>query len=627
MSARRVTRAVWWATAPAVVVGVLGVLAWQGRGHTRAPAARTLRVCADPNNLPFSNERREGFENALAELVARDLGARVEYAFRPQRRGFVRTSVSKGACEVVMGVPAGYERLLTTAPYYRSTYVFVYRKDLGVAIRSLDDPALRHLRIGVQVVGDDYQNTPPAVALARRGIVSNVVGYTLYGDYSKPNPAAHVVEAVAAREVDVALVWGPFAGYFAPRQKVPLEVVPVSPQVDLPFTPFVFEIAIGVKRGDTALRQELDQVLTRRRGEIAALLQRYGVPVPVADQEVAASSAPAGQPAAPAATVNTSSPPRGPERVYVTNEYGGTLSVIDTATDEVVRSIPLGGRPRGVHLSPDGRRIYVAVSQPVDRPPVEEGIVEVDASTGRIAARHPVGTDPEDFAVGARPDRLYVANEDAGTASVVELPSSRVVTTVPVGTEPEGVGITPDGRWVYVTAETSNTVSVIDTQTAEVVASFLVDSRPRRASFTVDGRLAFVSAEVGGSVSVVDVARRAIIGRYGFSRPVDRPVGVVPSSDGRWAYVAMGRAGTVAVLDLQDPRHPALAASIPVGGRPWGIGLTADGRKLYTANGSSNEVAVVDIANRKVLRKIPAGEGPWGLSIGPVPARSGRAAD
>jgi mxaJ protein len=239
---------------------------------------RVLRICADPNNLPFSNERREGFENKLAELVARELRASVVYTWWAQRRGFVRNTLNAGTCDVVMGVPMSFEPALATRPYYRSTYVFVVRRDSKVRVASFDDPVLRTLRVGVQLVGDDGANTPPAHALARRGIIANVRGYSVYGDYRKPNPPARIVDAVAAGEVDVAVVWGPLAGYFAPRQKVALEITPVSPQIDLPFLPFVFDISMGVRRGNDALRAELDGVLRRKRAAIDSILAAYHVP-------------------------------------------------------------------------------------------------------------------------------------------------------------------------------------------------------------------------------------------------------------------------------------------------------------------------------------------------------------
>ena len=240
--------------------------------------SRALRVCADPNNLPFSNERREGFENQLAELIAEELDARVEYTWWAQRRGFIRNTLNADLCDVVMGVPGSFELALVTRPYYRSSYVFVWRRDANLAIRSFNDSALRRLRIGVQMIGDDYTNTPPAHALANRGIVDNVRGYMVYGDYREESPPARIIEAVANGEIDVAVAWGPMAGYFASRQSVPLEVAPVSPQIDLPFLPFVYDIALGVKRGNDSLRAELDSVLVRRRPDIARLLEQYGVP-------------------------------------------------------------------------------------------------------------------------------------------------------------------------------------------------------------------------------------------------------------------------------------------------------------------------------------------------------------
>ena len=262
----------------AVVLAVLAAVALHRAPPARAGGVRTLRVCSDPNNLPFSNERREGFENRLADIIAKDLDARVEYTWWAQRRGFIRNTINADLCDVVMGVPGSFELTLVTRPYYRSTYVFVYRRDAGLALHSFDDPALRTLRIGVQMIGDDYTNTPPAHALANRGIINNVRGYMVYGDYREDSPPARIIEAVAAGEIDVAVAWGPMAGYFASRQSVPLEISPVSPQVDLPFLPFVYDIALGVRRGNDSLRAELDRVLVRRRAEIGRLLDEYGVP-------------------------------------------------------------------------------------------------------------------------------------------------------------------------------------------------------------------------------------------------------------------------------------------------------------------------------------------------------------
>jgi mxaJ protein len=239
--------------------------------------ARELRVCADPNNLPFSNAREEGFENRLAELVARDLGATVSYTWHAQRRGFLRETLNAEACDLVPGLPANLEGVRTTAPYYRSSYVFVTRAG-GRVVSSFDDPVLREVKIGVHLIGDDGWNTPPAHALARRGIVENVRGYMIYGDYSEPNPPARILEAVAAGDIDVAVVWGPLGGYFAGRQNVPLTATPVRPAFDGPRLPMVFDISMAVRKDDEALRQEIDAALARRRAEVDGILAGYELP-------------------------------------------------------------------------------------------------------------------------------------------------------------------------------------------------------------------------------------------------------------------------------------------------------------------------------------------------------------
>ncbi len=263
-----------WVTL-AALAGVVSMLA--GIAAVAAPR-KLLRVCADPNNLPFSNDRGEGFENKLAELVAREMGVEVHYTWWAQRRGFVRNTLNAGACDVIMGVPSSFELARVTRPYYRSGYVFVYPASSGVEIRSLDDPVLRRLRIGVHTIGDDYANVPPAHALAARGIISNVVGYSIYGNYTEPNPPARLIEALARGELDVAIAWGPLAGYTARQQAVPLKLVPVSPEIDLPFLPFVFDISMGVRREDVLLQEQLDGILLRKGAEIDALLDQFGVP-------------------------------------------------------------------------------------------------------------------------------------------------------------------------------------------------------------------------------------------------------------------------------------------------------------------------------------------------------------
>lgn len=254
--------------------GVTGAFA-----HTvAAPATPALRVCADPNDLPFSNRAGEGFENKIARLIGAELRRPVEYTWWAQRRGFVRNTLNAGACDLVVGVSAGVDMLATTKPYYSSTYVFVSRRDRHVDVRSFDDDQLHRLRIGVQLIGDDGANTPPAHALARRGITRNVVGYMVYGDYRRPNPSSDIMDAVERGAVDVAVVWGPLAGYFAKRSPVPLELTPVAPRIDRPYLPFVFDIAMGVRRRDTTFRREIERIIDRRRSSIDSILDAYGVP-------------------------------------------------------------------------------------------------------------------------------------------------------------------------------------------------------------------------------------------------------------------------------------------------------------------------------------------------------------
>ena len=235
---------------------------------------RSLRVCADPANLPYSDRAERGFENRIARLVAAELGARLEYAWQPLGRGFVRKSLGSGACDVLVGVPAGLERVLTTRPYYRSGYVFVNRADAPRPLVSFDDGRLRELRIGVQLIGDDLAATPPGHALARRGAVERVVGYPVFGEL----PAAARAEAdLAAGRLDAALLWGPQAGYFAARGPVPMRLTAARAPAGLAM-PFTFAIAMAVRQEDRALQAELDAVLARRAFDIAAILDDYGVP-------------------------------------------------------------------------------------------------------------------------------------------------------------------------------------------------------------------------------------------------------------------------------------------------------------------------------------------------------------
>lgn len=239
----------------------------------------TFRVAADPGNMPFTNRELEGFENRIAALLAEEMGLDVKYVWWGQRRGFVRNTLKatleERRCDVVIGVPKGYDLVSWTQPYYRSTYVFVYPASGGFELQTLDDPILRKLKIGVHLLGNDYTNPPPVHELSKRGIVDNVIGFDTF--YTEENPPGRIVEAVVSGEIDAAIVWGPIAGYFAKQQLIPLKLIPVpSGKDDLPFA---FDISLGVRHGEKELKFRLERALERRRPEVMRILEEYGVPV------------------------------------------------------------------------------------------------------------------------------------------------------------------------------------------------------------------------------------------------------------------------------------------------------------------------------------------------------------
>jgi len=231
-------------------------------------SARELVVCADPDNLPYSNESRAGFENRIAQIVADEIGATLRYRWQPLRRGVVRKTLDARACDALVGVPVGMEGVATTAPYYRSTYAFVHRE--SDRIDSLDDPRLHRLSVGIALVGADMQATPAALALAQRGVVSNVRGFPVYG----ATPVAErMIESIDRGDLDVAIVWGPQAGYYVQRAQ---HALVVSPMHDEPMT---FAIAMAVREDKTMLRDELDRALARASDRVRAVLVEFGVPL------------------------------------------------------------------------------------------------------------------------------------------------------------------------------------------------------------------------------------------------------------------------------------------------------------------------------------------------------------
>lgn len=317
-------------------------------------------------------------------------------------------------------------------------------------------------------------------------------------------------------------------------------------------------------------------------------------------------------------------------RLYVSNEDGHSVTVLDADTGATVATIPVGKRPRGMKLDSDGLRLFVAVSGLPKCPPSvpdeecaklerdlkADGIAIVDIATHKVVQVLHAGSDPEQFALSRDGRRLFVANEDVATMSVVDVRSGDVVARVPVGREPEGVGVSPDGRWALVTNESENSVSVVDTSTLKIVKSVEVGKRPRDVAFTPDGKAAYVSGEFDASVYRMAIPQGVPVERVLQLRKEARPMAIVLDSSRARLYVSTGRGGTVAVIDSKSHE---LLAEVQVGTRPWGIALSQDGRWLYTANGPSNDVSVVDTQTLRAVRSIPVGRSPWGVVVGPDP--------
>ena len=250
------------------LTGVVALLAWCSQ-----VAPRDLVVCADPDHLPFAHQDGSGFENRIAELIAQDLRARVVYRWLPLRRGVMRKTLGAGLCDVLMGVPADPAAVTTTIPYYRSSYALATRTSWGPPILSFDDPRIRATKVGVPLIGADGAAAPPALELARRGIVDNVTGFPLYGAMPV---AQRMVDALATGELDIAVGWGPAMGYYALRAKVPTTVALAPDETSAPES---FSIAIAVRDDESELRDALNATLDRERRRIEAVLTEYGVPL------------------------------------------------------------------------------------------------------------------------------------------------------------------------------------------------------------------------------------------------------------------------------------------------------------------------------------------------------------
>ena len=325
-------------------------------------------------------------------------------------------------------------------------------------------------------------------------------------------------------------------------------------------------------------------------------------------------------------------------QVFVSNERGGTVTVIDGSDLSAVGTIPVGKRPRGIHASPDGKTVYVALSgTPVGGPPAldaqgnpilnkkddaeddadadksSDGIGIIDVAGKILRTKIHGGSDPEEFAVSAQGDQIWISNEDTQSATVLDIKSGKVAHIIPVGREPEGVSLTPDGKQVYVTCESGGDVYVIDSSTYTVLRQFKVEGRPRSVAF-VPGGVGFVGSESAGQVDVIDAADSKVLQVVTLPKG-SRPMKVLVSANGKLVYVSNGRAGTIAILDAQTY---AVSATVKVGPRPWGIGISPDGKYLFAANGPSNDVSVVDLATNQEIKRVPTGASPWGIAIVPI---------
>lgn len=301
-------------------------------------------------------------------------------------------------------------------------------------------------------------------------------------------------------------------------------------------------------------------------------------------------------------TMSVNAAPTG--RIFITNERGNSVSVINGSTLEVEATIEIGERPRGIGLSPDGSELYVAVSE-------ENKIKVVDPVSLKIIREFEAGSDPETFAVHPN-GNIYISNEDEAKASVIDPKTGNLITEIKVGLEPEGVAISPDGKRVIVTSESTNMLHVIKAPENVIENNILVGSRPRAATFTQKGDIAYATAEISGEVIKVDMNSGKIIKTGSTGDSESKPKDVVLSKDEKVVYVAGGRANKVIVMDADTLE---IIKGIPVGKRVWGLAISKDGKHVFSTDGVSNTVSVIDTGKNEVIKTIEVGEFPWGVVI------------
>jgi YVTN family beta-propeller protein len=322
-------------------------------------------------------------------------------------------------------------------------------------------------------------------------------------------------------------------------------------------------------------------------------------------------------------------------QIYVTNERSGDVTVINGRNFEVTATIPVGKRPRGIHVSPDGKIVYIALSgTPLEGPPQidahgnpifdknkddddenadksADGIGVLDVGAQKLRTKLNAGSDPEEFALSKDGRQIYISNEDTKTASVIDIGARKVQQIIPVGQEPEGVTTTPDGKQFYVTCEAGGEIYVIDARSYAAVSHFKVNGRPRSVEFLSTRGIGFIPSESAGELNIVDSVNAKVVKTIALPAG-SRPMRVKLSPDEKRLYVSNGRAGTISVFDSNSYE---LLDTIKVGARPWGIGISPDGKFLFAANGPSNDVSVVDLSTDKEVSRIKAGKSPWGIAI------------
>ncbi|MEI6231945.1 MAG: beta-propeller fold lactonase family protein [Planctomycetota bacterium] len=326
----------------------------------------------------------------------------------------------------------------------------------------------------------------------------------------------------------------------------------------------------------------------------------------------------------------------GDYQIFVSNEKSGDLTVINGGDFKVVARVPVGKRPRGIHATPDGALIYVALSgTPIEPPPKldangnpifekprkddddddakadksADGLGIVDVAQLKFLRKISVGSDPEQFAFSSDGRHIYISNEDVSAATTLDATTGKVEMITPVSREPEGVGVRPDGKIFYVTCETAGDVFAIDATNGKVTGKIQVHPRPRSIDFLPDGSRAFVPSESVGELNVIDSVNQTLLKTIALPKG-SRPMTVKVSPDGKKVFVSTGRAGTVCVVDAISYE---VLNTIKVGGRPWGICFSPDGKLLFSANGPTNDITVIDVATEKEIARIPSPGSPWGI--------------